>query len=245
MPGIILLLLCITLSAWGFLIYQNWEMTNLPMSEMWMPPNSAWEWTISDFSIVYLMWAVMMAAMMLPTALPVIQLFRKTCQQRYGSDFPFSYLFSLAYLLIWFGFSIVLTLLQWQLHSAQWLSGMMENTNTILASAILITAGIYQFTSLKNACLNHCRSPLGFLLNFWKNGNLGAFKMGILHGVTCLGCCWAQMLIMFVVGVMNITGMVLITLFILIEKGFLDKKHFISKTSGSLLCVWGIILLIL
>ncbi len=244
MSGIIPLL-WITLSAWGFLVYQNWKMVNLPMSEMWMPPNSAWEWTISDFSIVYLMWAVMMAAMMLPTALPVIKLFSNICQQRYGRDFPFSYLFSLAYLLIWFCFSIILTLLQWQFHSAQWLSSMMENTNAMLASAILITAGIYQFTPLKNVCLNHCRSPLGFLLNSWESGNFGAFKMGIMHGATCLGCCWAQMLIMFVVGVMNITGMVFITVFIVMEKSLLDKKYLMSKTTGSLLCVWGLFLLIL
>ncbi len=245
MPRIILLLIATTLLAWGILIYQHWQMTTLPMTQMWMPPESAREWKISDFTVVYMMWAVMMTAMMLPSALPVIQAFSKSCRQRYGSDYPFSSLFSLAYLLIWFAFSIVMTLLQWQMHSIQWLSGMMENTNTVLAATILMTAGLYQFTFLKNACLNHCQSPFSFLLNFWKNGKLGAFRMGIIHGSTCLGCCWAQMLIMFVVGIMNISGMILITLFILIEKGLPDKKHSISRATGGLFCIWGILLLIL
>jgi len=244
-PKILILLIAITFSAWGLLIYQHWQMNTLPMSQMWMPPSLAWQWQISDFIIVYIMWAVMMAAMMLPSALPMIQAFSTACQQRYGSDTPYSYLFSLAYLLIWFIFSIVLTLLQWQLHSLQWLSSMMENTNTLLAAAILIIAGIYQFTTLKNACLTHCRSPFSFLLNSWKNGRQGALTMGIIHGSTCLGCCWAQMLIMFAVGVMNIVGMILITLFILIEKSLPVNESLISKMAGGLLCIWGVLLILL
>ena len=221
------------------MIYQHWQMTNLPMSEIWMPPSSIEQWQISDFVIVYIMWAVMMAAMMLPSALAMIKAYSKACQQRYASDLPYTYLFSLAYLLVWFSFSIVLTLLQWQLHGLNWLSAMMENNNTLLAAGIFIVTGIYQFTTLKNACLNHCRSPISFLLNAWKNGKSGAFKMGFSYGNTCLGCCWAQMLIMFAVGVMNITAMVLITLFILLEKSLPENTDFINKAAGVLLCFWG------
>ena len=227
------------------MIYQQWQMTSLPMSEMWMPPATAEQWRLSDFAVVYVMWAVMMAAMMLPSALGMIKVFSKTCQQRYGSDTPYSTLFSLAYLLVWFTFSIVLTLLQWQLHGLHWLTGMMDNSNTPLAAAILIVAGLYQFTALKNACLKHCRLPISFLLNYWQNGKLGAFNMGIIHGNTCLGCCWAQMLIMFAVGVMNITAMVLITLFILLEKSLPVNESIISKTAGGLFCLWGGVLLLL
>lgn len=225
-------------------MYQHWQMSTLPMSQMWTSPSSAWQWQISDFVIVYLMWTVMMVAMMLPSALPMIQAFSKACQQRYASDTPFNYLFSFAYLLVWFVFSIVLTLLQWQLHNLQWLSGMMDNTNTQLAAGILIIAGIYQFTALKNACLTHCRSPFSFLLNSWKNNKLGAFNMGIIHGSMCLGCCWAQMLIMFAIGVMNITGMILLTLFILLEKSLPVSELLISRISGGLLCLWGVALLL-
>lgn len=244
-PKVLILLIVITFAAWSLLIYQHWQMSNLPMSQIWMPPSSAWQWQFSDFIIVYLMWAVMMAAMMLPSALPMIQAFSKTCQQRYASDTPFSYLFSFAYLLVWFVFSIMLTLLQWQLHSLQWLSGMMDNTNTLLAAGILISAGIYQFTALKNACLTHCRSPFSFLLNSWRNGKQGAFNMGLIHGSTCVGCCWAQMLIMFAIGVMNIAGMVFLTLFILMEKSLPVNEQLISKVAGSILCIWGVLLLLL
>ncbi len=209
------------------------------MPEMWMPPDSVGQWEISDFTVVYTMWAVMMAAMMLPSAIPMIKLFSKTCHQRYGSDMPYSALFSLAYLLVWFIFSILLTLLQWQLHGLQWLSKMMESSNALFAAAIFIVAGVYQFTAIKNACLQYCRSPFSFLLNSWQNGRLGAFNMGVIHGSTCLGCCWAQMMIMFAVGVMNITGMILITLFILLEKGLPINNDLISRSAGIMLCLWG------
>jgi len=243
-PKILILLIVITLTALGFLVYQYWQMNALPMSEMWMPPNSAWQWQLTDFAVVYSMWAVMMAAMMLPSAVPMIKAFSNSCRQRYGDDAPFSILFSLAYLLVWLVFSVILTLLQWQLHGLQWLSGMMENSNAFLAAGILIMAGIYQFTALKNACLQHCRSPFSFLLNSWQNGRQGAFNMGIIHGSTCVGCCWAQMLIMFAVGVMNITAMVLITLFILLEKGMPANEQLLSKVTGGILCVWGGLILL-
>jgi len=244
-PKILILLIIITLSAWGYMIYQHWQMTTLPMSEMWMPPNSTEQWQVSDFMIVYVMWAVMMAAMMLPSALAMIKAYSKACQQRYGSDTPYTYLFSLAYLLVWFNFSIALTLLQWQLHGLNWLSAMMENSNTLLAAGIFIVAGIYQFTALKNACLRHCRLPISFLLNSWKNGKSGAFNMGLIYGNTCLGCCWAQMMLMFAVGVMNLTAMILITVFILLEKSLPDNKDYISKAAGVLFCFWGARLLFL
>lgn len=243
MPRILILLTIVTLSAWAGLVYQYWQMTRLSMSEMWMPPDSVWQWKMSDFVVVYVMWAIMMAAMMLPSAYTMIKAFSKSCQQRYGSDIPYSTLFALAYLLVWFAFSILLTLLQWQLHSLKWLSGMMENDNTLLAAGLFILAGIYQFTALKNACLSRCRSPFSFLLNSWQNGKLGAFNMGVIHGSNCLGCCWAQMLIMFAVGVMNISAMVLLTLFILLEKSLPVNEVFISKIAGCLFCFWGIFLI--
>lgn len=239
MPKILILLIIITLSAWGVMIYQHWQMTNLPMTEMWMPPGSTDLWQMADFIIVYLMWAVMMAAMMLPSAMAMVKAFSQACQRRYGRDTPYTYLFSCAYLLVWFIFSIVLTLIQWQMHGLNWLSAMMENNNTLLAAGIFIVAGVYQFSALKNTCLRHCRLPVSFLLNFWRNGRSGAFSMGVIYGNICLGCCWAQMLIMFAVGVMNITAMILITLFILFEKSLPENKESIDKAAGVLFCLWG------
>ncbi|MDP3279582.1 MAG: DUF2182 domain-containing protein [Nitrosomonas sp.] len=236
-------LLTVIAVAWFYLFYQNWQMTSLPMSEMWMPPSETFAWQWMDFGLTYLMWAVMMAAMMLPSVIPMILVYAKICQQRKQTINPFVPLFSMAYLLVWMVFSIVLTLLQWQMHGLHFLSPMMDNQNEIIAAAIFIFAGIYQFTPLKNSFLQNCRSPMGFLLIEWREGAMGSFQMGLKHGGMCLGCCWAQMMIMFAVGVMNLLGMVLITLLVLIEKVLPMHQQYFSKAVGTLFFLWGIWLL--
>jgi predicted metal-binding membrane protein len=147
-----------------------------------------------------------LAAMMLPSAIPMILALARICRQQNKAVHRLTGLFTSAYLGMWLLFSSVLTLLQWQMHGLAWLSPMMANQNPLLAAGILFLAGVYQFMPLKNACLTHCKTPMGFLLNEWQNGGKGAFKMGLKHGANCLGCCWAQMLIMFAVGVMKPTG---------------------------------------
>jgi predicted metal-binding membrane protein len=121
---------------------------------------------------------------------------------------------------------------------------MMANQNSLLAAGILFLAGFYQFMPIKNACLTHCKTPMGFLLNEWQEGGKGAFKMGLKHGVNCLGCCWAQMLIMFAVGVMNLLGMALITLLVIAGKYLPLESTVICKAVGMVFLVWGIFLLI-
>lgn len=236
-------LLTVIVAAWGYLFYQHWQMTNLPMSEMWMPPSDTAAWEILDFGLVYVMWAVMMAAMMLPSAIPMILVYAKICQQRSQATSLCIALFSLAYLLVWLVFSIGLTLLQWQMHGLYFLSPMMENQNNIMAAAIFLLAGVYQFSPLKNTFLQNCRSPMGFLLTEWRNGTKGALQMGLKHGGMCLGCCWAQMMVMFAVGVMNLLGMVLITLLVLIEKTMPMYSQSFSRAVGFLFIGWGIWLL--
>lgn len=238
--GTLIALLTVIMLAWLYFFYQHWLMTSLPMSEMWMPPSdiSSWDWM--DFWLVYTMWAVMMTAMMLPSALPMILVYARICRQRYQTVYPYITLFVLAYLLIWLVFSIVLTLLQWQMHGLQFLSPMMEAQNQLMAAVIFFLAGLYQFTPLKNNFLQSCRTPIGFLLTEWRDKASGAFKMGLKHGGACLGCCWVQMLIMFAVGVMNLLGMVLITLIVTVEKIIPPHQQFFSKTLGILFIVWGI-----
>lgn len=235
-------LLAVILIAWGWLFHQHWQQESLPMSQMWMPPSDAAAWRFTDFALVYNMWAVMMAAMMLPSAIPMILAFHRVCQRRAKAPYRLSYLFSLAYLLVWFLFSSVLTLLQWQFHGWSWLSPMMDNQSTALAVGVLFLAGIYQFLPVKNACLTHCKSPMGFLLNEWREGAFGALIMGLRHGSTCLGCCWAQMLIMFAVGVMNLPAMALITLLVIVEKWLPVKAAIICKAGGVIFLVWGALL---
>jgi len=234
---IFLTLTAVILLAWGALFHQHWHMTHAPMSQMWMPPTETSDWSIFDFSIVFVMWAIMMIAMMLPSAVPTLLAFARICQQRKQAVYYSSLAFILGYLSIWFLFSIALTLLQWQLHGLLWLSPMMDNNNRYLAIVIFVLAGAYQFLPLKNACLNYCQSPVGFLLNHWQNRAGGAFKMGSRHGLTCLGCCWAEMLIMFAVGVMSLTGMILVTLLIALEK-FSPLGSRRTSQAGAML-FWG------
>ncbi len=240
---ILLSLLAVIASAWAYLIYLHWQMNSMPMSEMWMAPSDRSAWEIGDFGLVYLMWAAMMAGMMLPSAIPMILAFSRACRSRYSTPLKFSFLFISSYLLIWLLFSVAMAVLQWQLHGLHVLSPMMETESEYLASMIFLGAGAYQLTPLKNSFLRRCRSPAGFLLNEWQDGAKGAFGMGLKHGSTCVGCCWAQMLIMFAVGVMNLFGMALITLVILVEKAAPLKSDLISRSVGIVFVGWGLWLL--
>jgi predicted metal-binding membrane protein len=238
-------ILGVIFAAWGYLFYQHAQMTSQPMSSMWMPPSEPLAWRFTDFALVYLMWAVMMAAMMLPSAIPMILAFARVCRQQKKAAKRLTGLFTSAYMGIWLLFSSVLTLLQWQLHGLAWLSPMMVNQNRLFAAGILFLAGFYQFMPIKNACLRYCKTPMGFLLNEWQEGSVGAFRMGLKHGVNCLGCCWAQMLIMFAVGVMNLLGMALITLLVIVEKYLPLESTVICKAVGVVFLAWGIFLLII
>jgi predicted metal-binding membrane protein len=236
--------LAVVFAAWGYLFYQYKQMMSGSMSSVWMPPLEPVAWAFIDFALVYFMWAVMMAAMMLPSAIPMILAFTRVCRQRNGTSYKLTALFMSAYLGIWLLFSSLLTLLQWQMYGLAWLSPMMDNQNLLSAAGILFLAGFYQFMPVKNACLEHCRTPMGFLLNEWQDGAAGAFTMGLKHGVNCVGCCWAQMLIMFVVGVMNLLGMALMTLLVIAEKSLPAQSKLICKAVGAAFIIWGAVLLI-
>lgn len=242
--AILAMVLAWVFAAWSYLIYQHTQMTSQPMSSMWMPPSEPLAWRFIDFALVYFMWAVMMAAMMLPSAMPMILAFARVCRQQNKAVYQLTGLFTSAYVGIWLLFSTALALLQWQMHGLTWLSPMMESQNSISAAGILFVAGFYQFMPIKNACLVHCKTPMGFLLNEWQDGSAGAFKMGLKHGAYCIGCCWAQMLIMFVVGVMNLLGMALITLLVVLEKTLPLQSKLICNVVGVAFIAWGIVLLI-
>jgi predicted metal-binding membrane protein len=242
--SILAMVLAWAFGAWSYLFYQHSQTASQPMSSMWMPPSEALAWTFIDFALVYSMWAVMMAAMMLPSAIPMILAFARVCQQQNKATYKLTGLFASAYLGIWLLFSIALTLLQWQMHGLAWLSPMMDSQNSMSAAGILFLAGFYQFTPIKNACLMHCKTPMGFLLNEWQDGAGGAFRMGLKHGAFCVGCCWAQMLIMFAVGVMNLLGMALITLLVVLEKTVPLHAKFICHGVGVAFIAWGIALLV-
>ncbi len=136
------------------------------------------------------------------------------------------------------GFSVAATLIQWAMHGAMLISPAMVGTSPLLGGAVLVAAGIYQWTPAKHACLAHCRSPLGFLLNEWRDGARGALIMGLRHGLYCTGCCWLLMLVLFVVGVMNLLWIALLAAFVLSEK-LLPQGRWISHVTGLALIAWG------
>ncbi len=205
-------------SAWAYLVPTSLDMYGrMDGAAAWMMEAN---WDAPYFLLIFLMWAAMMVAMMLPSALPTILIFHRAVQNDPKVRSPARRMFAFAagYLVAWFGFSVAASLLQWGLAEAALLSPMMVSASPWLAGVILIAAGIYQWTPLKHACLRHCRSPLGFLAEHWQPGLPGALQLGLLHGLYCVGCCWALMLLLFVGGVMSLLWIGAIAAFVLVEK---------------------------
>jgi predicted metal-binding membrane protein len=206
----------ITLLSWAYLFSMAGDM-NMPigMAAMQMP-----SWTPEYSLMMFLMWAIMMVGMMLPSVTPTVLIYaaiaRKSAAQ--GTPVAPTGVFVCGYLAVWVGFSGLATLLQWGLERATLLSPMMVSKSPVLGAAILIIAGIYQWLPIKDKCLHHCRSPVDSITAHWRNGIMGAFRMGLSHGLFCLGCCWALMGLLFVGGVMNLLWIAAITLFVLLEK---------------------------
>jgi predicted metal-binding membrane protein len=185
---------------------------------------SAWmmtaDWDLSHLLLLWLMWAVMMAAMMLPSAMPLLLLYDKVLRRRQTAGVAALNVYAMAagYLLAWAAFSVGATALQRALSRLAVLDPMMEMPGASAVGVTLLLAGAYQLTPWKGACLRQCRSPLAFVMQRWRPGARGALAMGLEHGAWCLGCCWALMLLLFAGGVMNLTVIVGLTAIVLVEK---------------------------
>ena len=262
--GIILILAV----SWGYIIGMGWHMGTLPFGTepmkmdgsmkmdmnnksllesvlTWMPPMSG-IWSFSDFFLLFIMWAVMMIAMMTPSILPMIMLFTslnsKKIKENKSSASPLNLL--MGYLLSWVLFSLVITFPQYGLHKIGLLTPMMEPTHAALGGVILMLAGIYQFTPFKDACLSVCQSPLSFMMNNWRDGNLGAFLIGYKHGFYCVGCCWFLMLTLFALGVMNIMWVAILTIFVMFEKLSVKFPLQYRYFTGFVFLGWGTFILV-
>ena len=191
----------------------------------------------------FAMWAVMMVAMMAPSAAPLVLTFARANRKQGASHVAGSAGILVAgYLLAWVGFSVPAALLQWGLHGAGLLSHMMESNSALFDGLLLAAAGAYQLTPLKHACLQRCRSPLSFLMADWREGPWGALRMGLKHGAYCVGCCWLLMLLMFVAGVMNLLWAAAIAVLVLLEK-VAPKGDLLARVAGAALVAAGIALL--
>ena len=228
--------------AWGYMAYMGWAMQHMDTVEMWMPPRSGTRpWQLYDFWMLFVMWSVMMIAMMTPSVLPMVSMYMTVAQSKKskGQAYTPTIIFLLGYLIAWILFSVIISIIQYPLHVTGLLNPMMDSRSYLLSGTILIFAGIYQWTPWKNACLQQCRSPLQFLMTSWHEGKWGAVRMGIHHGTYCIGCCWALMAVMFSVGVMNVMWMIIIAFFVLAEKISPVSAGYIRFISGVGLVVWG------
>jgi predicted metal-binding membrane protein len=239
-------LIAIVALAWGYLFildrhYAAAANDSAMMAEMIRAMSRPWSAT--DLAFTFAMWLVMMIGMMTPSAAPMLLLFAASQAQRDEPRRRANVLsFALGYFAVWIGFSAVATLAQWALQRAALLSVEMATTSARLSGVILLAAGIYQLTPLKRACLTQCRSPLGFFMTHWRAGPGGALRMGVDHGVFCLGCCWALMSVLFVVGVMNLAWVAALTLLVLLEKVG-PAGDWIAKVSGAALIAGGALFL--
>jgi len=235
-------LAAITVLAWVYLVYLAAGMGG--MQAMAMP--AIRPWGVADAILMFVMWAVMMVAMMTPSAAPMILLYAAIIRKSRDPGRPAaaSSAFAAGYLAVWTGFSALATGLQWGLEQAALLSPMMAGTSPWLGGALLIAAGAYQMTPLKHACLKHCRSPVHFLTGHWRKGAGGAFRMGLDHGLYCVGCCWVLMALLFVGGVMNLLWIAAIAGFVLIEK-IVPRGVLFGRAAGALMVLGGLWLIVL
>lgn len=228
----------VTALAWAYLVYLAQSMNNMGSGVAMAQLQS---WSAADFGFMFLMWAVMMTAMMVPTAAPMILLFATVNRKNREQQRPYvpTAVFLSAYLLVWSGFAAAATVANWALHVNSLLSTMMgESTSAYLGGGLLIVAGAFQWSRLKYACLTHCRSPLSFLMTDWREGSRGALTMGLRHGTYCVGCCWVLMVLLFVLGVMNLLWIAALAGFVLLEK-VVPAGHRFSRVTGLLLVGWG------
>ena len=230
------LLLLLAALAWGLLIWQAPMMNNQAMGL-----------TMGMSAVLFIaIWAVMMVAMMFPAAAPMILMFSAVYAGKRRQEQPYvpTWIFVSAYLLVWVLSGVLAYVLAQGIENlagrSMWL---MENASRI-SGIILVIAGLYQLSPLKNVCLSKCRTPLQFLLTSWHDGYAGAFRMGIEHGVFCLGCCWLLFVILFPLGLMNLAVMALVTALIFAEKALPIGRQ-ISLLAGVGLIIYGVIVLFL
>jgi predicted metal-binding membrane protein len=240
-------LIAMTALAWTYLFHlaramQSAMAQSSMMAAMGMAMNA--RWTAADVFLTFAMWTVMMVGMMGPSAAPMILVFASAQSKRRARGASLSAgIFALGYIGVWAAFSAGAGLAQWGLHETALLPDSMALSSARIGAAILIAAGIYQLTPWKNRCLAHCRSPLNFLMTHWREGKLGAFGMGARHGAYCLGCCWALMLVLFAVGVMNLAWVAALAAFVLLEK-IGPRGALVARVSGVALISYGIFLFV-
>ena len=230
--------------AWGYVLWlaADMDMDGMDMSDFRIIPagigimaQALSPWSGVEFAFVFAMWAVMMVGMMTPSASPMILIYARLGRQAAVAEKPFAATgwFVAGYLLAWSGFALLATLAQWALDRAALLDSTMTVASNVLGGGVLIAAGIYQWTPLKDVCLAQCQSPFLFIqrLGGFRRGAAGATLLGLRHGGYCVGCCWVLMALLFVGGVMNVLWIALLALLVLLEK-LLPFGRWVARAAG-------------
>lgn len=222
--------------SWAYLLVAAAQMGDMS-SVLAAPMTSAW--SSVETAVMVVMWVVMMAAMMLPSAVPMVLAYDRMDRRSAAESGGSTVVFVAGYVVVWAAFAVAGTGLQWVLQHLALVDGMGEATQTGLASMLLVAAGAFQFSPVKRRSLGACRTPLGFLTTSWRDGMPGALKMGLHHGTLCLRCCWAVMILLFVLGVMNLIWVAALAMFVLLEK-VSRRGEAISWAGGVVMIVWGV-----
>lgn len=237
--------------AWAYVIWlaADMNMDGMNMSGFRMVPAgtgmmapAATPWSAVEFAFVFVMWVVMMVGMMAPSAAPMIIMYARAGRQGKLAGKPLAATgwFAAGYFLAWAGFSLVATFLQWVLDREALLDARMASANILFGAVVLIVAGIYQWTPIKNACLAQCQSPISFLMSHggFRSNVPGCVRLGLIHGTYCVGCCWVLMALLFVVGVMNVLWIALLALLVLLEK-LTPWGRWVARIAGAACVVAG------
>ena len=245
---VLAVLAAITLLAWAYLVYLAPGMSRMDsvgeLGSMALAGRSMGFGPVA-MVLMFLMWAVMMVGMMVPSAAPMILAFAQINRRRRQLDNPYvpTSVFLAGYLLVWAVFSVAATLAQFALIFTMLSYSIAANASPIIGGVLLLVAGAFQISPLKSACLRHCRTPMGFITNDWREGRRGALLMGLHHGGYCLGCCWALMGLLFLLGVMNLLWIAALAAFVLLEK-VAPAGVWVGRAAGVGLLAWGAWLLL-
>ena len=245
----------LTLLAWSDLVWlandvamDGMDMTGYRMipagQALMMPATSPWQ--PIEFAYVFAMWVAMMIGMMLPSAAPIILIYARVGRQTAaGRPFASTGWFAGGYLLAWIAFSLVATSAQWALERASLLTPMMESASKIVGATLLILAGLYQWSPLKDVCLSQCQAPLAFILSYggFQGAATGSLKLGFRNGLYCLGCCWALMALLFALGVMNLFWIAALAILVLLEK-VMPSGRAIARIAGLAFLAGGVWMLL-
>ncbi len=205
-----------------------------------MSPQFA-QWSAAHFGSILAMWTVMMIGMMTPSVAPMILIYTQVARrQAQAQPFASAGWFAGGYLLAWTAFSLIATTAQWALEQGALLTPMMASASHALGGLLLIAAGVYQWLPIKHACLSQCRAPLSFIMSHggFQSHAAGSLRLGIQHGLYCIGCCWVLMALLFVGGVMNLLWIAALMIFVLLEK-IIPGWRYVAKVSGAVAVAVG------